>query len=61
MSQMSTHEFSFANAISIHRVGPWLFPADQPQYFRRLNEADLGLKFDPFFGWRLRVCAARLG
>jgi hypothetical protein len=57
MSQMSTHEFSFANAMSIHRVAPWLFPGNQPQHFRRLNEAHL----DPFLVWRLPVCAARLG
>jgi hypothetical protein len=61
MSQMPTHEFSFANAISIHRVAPWLFPGNQPQHFRRLNEAHPDLKLDPFLVWRLSVSAARLG
>jgi len=61
MSKMSIHEFSFANASSIHRVAAWLFPGDQPQHFRRLNEAHPDFKFDPFLVWRLPVCAARFG
>jgi len=59
MSKMSIREFSFANAMSIHRVGPWLFPADQPQHFRRLNEAHSNRSACSFlvWGWALRsIC-----
>jgi len=58
---MSIHEFSFANASSIHRVAAWLFPGDQPQHFRRLNEAYPDLNLDPFLAWRLPFGGKRVG
>jgi len=51
----------FANATSIHRVAAWLFPGDQPQHFRRLNEAHPDLKFDPFLAWRVPLSVAHIG
>ncbi len=58
---MLINEFSFANAMSIHRIAPGCTPPIKPQHFRRLNEAHPDLKFDPFLVWRLPVCAARFG
>jgi len=60
MSQMSIDEFSLPMQPRFIEL-PWLFPGNQPQHFRRLNEAHPDLKFDPFLGWRPPVCAACLG
>ena len=60
MSQISIHEFSLPMQSRFIEL-PWLFPGNQPQHFRRLNEAHPDLKLDPFLVWQLSVCAARLG
>jgi hypothetical protein len=57
---MSIHEFSFANASSIHRIAAWLFPGDQPQHFRRLNEAHRNLSFCSFLVWQLASRGIRI-
>jgi hypothetical protein len=57
---MSIHEFSFANETSIHRVAAWLFPGDQPQHFRGLNEAHPNLSFPSFLVWRLALRSIRI-
>jgi len=57
---MSIHEFSFANARSIHRVAAWLFPGDQSQHFRRLNEANPNLSFCSFLPWQLALRTIRI-
>jgi len=57
MSQMSTDEFSLPMQPRFIEL-PSLFPGDQPQHFRRLNEAHPDLKFDPLLVRRAPVCAA---
>jgi hypothetical protein len=58
---MSINQFSFANAVSIHRVALRLFPADQPQHFRRLNEAHSNRSSCSFLVWRWALRSIRIG
>jgi hypothetical protein len=61
MSKMSIHEFSFANAMSIHRIAPGCSPPIKPQHFRRLNEAHSNRGACSFLVWWWALRSIRLG